>query len=80
MKEFRLVDYVRINSSINISVKEWMDLDLFMREAVVMAVNIVVKDQQKHEAQLKSDLESKLESQKEYKSIFEGAPKPSFIP
>lgn len=81
MTEFRLVDYVRINGgSLSMSVDEWMKLDLFMREAVVMAVNKVVKEQQKHEAQLKSDLEAKLESQKEYKSPFEGAPRPSFIP
>jgi len=81
MKEFRLVDFVRINGgSLSMSVNEWMNLDLFMREAVIMAVNIVVKEQNKHEAKLKSDLESKLENQKEYKSPFQGAPKPSFIP
>jgi len=81
MQQFELVNYVRINGgSLSMSVDEWMKLDLFMREAVVQAVNIVVKEQQKNEAQLKSDLESKLESQKEYKSPFEGAPRPSFIP
>lgn len=81
VKEFRLIDFIRINGgSLSMSVDEWMNLDLFMREAVIMASNTVAKEQQKHESQLKSDLESKLEAQKEYKSPFEGAPKPSFIP
>lgn len=81
IKEFALIDWVRSNGGVlNMTITEWLSLDLFMREAALMAVNQVMKEQQKNEAQLRSDLEAKIESQKEYKSPFSGVSKPTFIP
>lgn len=76
-----LVNWVKLNGgTCNLSLDQWFSLDLFMREAVVMAGNEVAKETNKQIQEKEAALNQKIEAAKEYKSPFEGAPKPSFIP
>lgn len=79
-ESFEFVNLVKMaGGHAPISVKEWMELDLFTREAIKMASNEVFKEMEKEQKAIQSKLEDKLESNKEYRSPFEGAPKPTFI-
>ena len=78
---FDLSNWVRMNGgNINVSLESWMSLDFFMREAIKMASNEVTKEINDEHKKAQESLERRLEDAKEYKSPFEGAPKPSFIP
>lgn len=74
------MSWIKINGGVaNLNFKEWLDLDIFEREAIKLAANKIFKEQEDRNNQLKADLEKKLENQKEYQSPFSGIPKPSFL-
>ena len=64
---------------INISFSEWQNFDVFTREAVKSVANKIFNEQKKEANKIRQDMESKLESSKEYQSPFNGIPKPSFF-
>jgi hypothetical protein len=76
-----IVNWVKLNGGAsNLSLESWLSMDLFMREAVKIAGNEVASEHDKMVREKETKLEQKLEAAKDYKSPFEGAPKPSFIP
>lgn len=80
-ESLELVNWVKMNGgTCNLSLDQWFSLDLFMREAVKLAGNEVTKETNKQVQEKEAALNQKIEAAKEYKSPFEGAPKPSFIP
>lgn len=64
---------------ITISITEWLNLDMFLRESLKIVGNKLFSEQKKEANQLKADMERKLEESKEHRSAFEGIPKPSFF-
>lgn len=75
-----LYNWAVLNSGgLSISIEEWMNLDMMMREAIKMAGNKVFSDQKKEANRIQADMERKLEQNQPHRSAFEGIPKPSFF-
>lgn len=73
-------NWVRMGGNSFISYTEWIQLDMFEREALKMIKNQVSKEIEKEVKQKEADLNQKLDNAKEYKSPFAGTPPtPSFI-
>lgn len=77
---YQLDNFINMSGGrINSTVTEWMTMDPFLREALVIAYNKYAKDENQRQNKMQSDLDQKLEAAKEYKSPFSGITKPTFI-
>lgn len=73
-------NWVQLNiGGVRIPLNEWKTYDLFEREAIKISANKVFVEQEKANNRAKADMEQKLEASKEYRSNFDGLPKPSFF-
>lgn len=77
---FDLINWVNLQvGGISISINEWMELDVFMREAIKFSANKVFTQQKKESERMKQEMQQKMETSGPYKSSFDGIPKPSFF-
>ncbi len=77
---FDLYSWVNLNiGGVTVSINDWMNLDMFIREAIKLASNKVFHEQKKEAEQMRQDMERKIEDSKPHRSAFEGIPKPSFF-